>query len=976
MQNRPSTNDPLAMINSLVSSLRETAEEVTPWFKEQMPPVYFQDTPEKEQLEHLRAIIAARASGQPIELTLKNAESTKWTIMRPKDGPGVLAKMVSRLPMNKRLRSAKIHTSKDGTLCIDVFEFGDSPLFEENDLNQRNKLKETIDWANSESKNWEDNEIKDFFKCCAGEMISGLTPIRLHRHYSLFKILIGKDSAIVHLEEESDPNVSRIIVAAGNTTRRLMLERITQLLADKGINVHRAHLDSIKHTSGNNVAIMSFIVQDAQQQPIVESSNEWRLLREDLLRLKWLDRRALDFAYASKGVSLLEAEIVTALADVSFQNLVKVNPYRYSTTRVNSHVEENAFIAAKIAGLLVQRFDPEMPLDDDTYYQRRLEIKNEIEMKVDLEDGRTVLDCLVKAVDSIFRTNLHIPTRYGLAFRFNPSFFQHSERPDEPYGIFSVHGRGFQGFHVRFRNIARGGIRAIHPYRSIDQHVREKERLYEEAYNLAFAQQLKNKDIPEGGAKAAILVHPTGDIDESVKGFVDGILDLITPAKETKRYIVDKYGEEELLYLGPDENITPELIMWIANRSKERGYPMARALMSSKPGAGINHKEYGVTSEGVAVYLARALSSRGFNLEKDTFTIKLTGGPDGDVAGNMIRILHRDYGERAKIVGIADGSGSAEDPAGLQHKELIRLFNQSRPIADFDKSVLGPAGRVTTIDEPNGFVLRNSLHNRMRSDAFVPCGGRPATIHANNWKEYLTPNNEPSSPIIIEGANLFLTPKARKKLSEHGVLIFKDSSANKCGVICSSFEIIASMLLDEKTFLEIKDVFVKEVISILRSLAESEATLLARLGRDRKNIPLPDLSIELSQVMMRTADAIYEALPTLSDEEKNQLDRLAKEHIPPILLEKAGDKLTSSLPKSYLDWMVVKSLAAKIIYREGIGYLSAMPKESIAPFALEYLGLEKERLILEKVINSNSIEHKNRLVEIIKKSGIISTMLP
>jgi glutamate dehydrogenase len=30
----------------------------------------------------------------------------------------------------------------------------------------------------------------------------------------------------------------------------------------------------------------------------------------------------------------------------------------------------------------------------------------------------------------------------------------------------------------------------------------------EQAYSLAYAQQLKNKDIPEGGAKAAILVKP------------------------------------------------------------------------------------------------------------------------------------------------------------------------------------------------------------------------------------------------------------------------------------------------------------------------------------------------------------------------------------------------------------------------------------------------------------------------------------
>lgn len=50
---------------------------------------------------------------------------------------------------------------------------------------------------------------------------------------------------------------------------------------------------------------------------------------------------------------------------------------------------------------------------------------------------------------------------------------------------------------------------------------------------------------------------------------------------------------------------------------------------------------------------------------KQPFTIKITGGPDGDVAGNLIKILFREYGNNPKIVGISDGEGVAEDPNGL-----------------------------------------------------------------------------------------------------------------------------------------------------------------------------------------------------------------------------------------------------------------------------------------------------------------------
>ena len=60
---------------------------------------------------------------------------------------------------------------------------------------------------------------------------------------------------------------------------------------------------------------------------------------------------------------------------------------------------------------------------------------------------------------------------------------------------------------------------------------------------------------------------------------------------------MDYLGQTELLYLGPDENITPTDIEWVVARAAERGYRMPSAFMSSKPRAGINHKEFGVTSE-------------------------------------------------------------------------------------------------------------------------------------------------------------------------------------------------------------------------------------------------------------------------------------------------------------------------------------------------------------------------------------------
>ena len=226
----------------------------------------------------------------------------------------------------------------------------------------------------------------------------------------------------------------------------------------------------------------------------------------------------------------------------------------------------------------------------------------------------------------------------------------------------------------------------------------------------------------------------------------------------------------------------------IVKRAAKRGYDTPNAFMSSKPRTGINHKEYGVTSEGVNVYLNVALRRQyGIDPTKEPFTVKMTGGPDGDVAGNLIKILYRDYGENCKIVGIADHSGCAEDPGGLDHEELLRLVSGDHNIAHFDPARLGNEGKLHLVDTEEGVIARNTMHNRLVADAFIPAGGRPNTIDMSNYRHYLLPDGKPSSPLIVEGANLFVTSLAREQLfRDAGVVIVKDSSANKAGVITSS----------------------------------------------------------------------------------------------------------------------------------------------------------------------------------------------
>ena len=128
------------------------------------------------------------------------------------------------------------------------------------------------------------------------------------------------------------------------------------------------------------------------------------------------------------------------------------------------------------------------------------------------------------------------------------------------------------------------GLRVVTPPNA-DQFVLESTRHFDEAYGLSFAQQLKNKDIPEGGAKAVLLVNSPGisasqreyAVRSSIKAFTDSLLDLIT--KDSLAQLVDYYNREELVYLGPDEQVIPPDIDWIVDRAGIRGYPIPAAFM-------------------------------------------------------------------------------------------------------------------------------------------------------------------------------------------------------------------------------------------------------------------------------------------------------------------------------------------------------------------------------------------------------------
>lgn len=546
---------------------------------------------------------------------------------------------------------------------------------------------------------------------------------------------------------------------------------------------------------------------------------------------------------------------------------------------------------------------------------------------------------------SILKTNFFITRKVAISFKLKSELIlPKSEYPETPYGIFFVVGNSFKGFHIRFRDIARGGIRIV-VSRSQDVYEKNSKSVIDENYGLASTQQKKNKDIPEGGSKGVILLNPgltsSQDTFNAFSQYVDSIIDILIKDPLKENY-VDLYGKEEILFFGPDEG-TAGFTNWATLHAKRRGCSWWKSFLTGKTSSlgGIPHDEYGMTSLSVRAYVNSLAEKAGFQNEK-TYKFQ-TGGPDGDLGSNEI-LLSTD---NEVYLGIVDGSGVLCDPEGLEKTELKRLAKERVMSCNYDKSKLSKRGFFVSVDDidvmlpngslvANGTTFRNTFHYEVfkfvnHIDLFVPCGGRPNSIDLNNLHYFINKeNNKCKIPYIVEGANLFISQPAKLELERHGAVLVKDASANKGGVTSSSMEVLAALSLndddfvnkfvstDNKTNTELYKSYVKEIQEKVQFNARQEFKQLWQLNKTT-GLPMSHLSNVISETINKLNDDLIESDELWSNDLKLRNYLLLNKIIPKLLTNVAGpEQILKNIPDSYLKALLSSYLSSHFVYEFGI----------------------------------------------------------
>jgi glutamate dehydrogenase len=154
-------------------------------------------------------------------------------------------------------------------------------------------------------------------------------------------------------------------------------------------------------------------------------------------------------------------------------------------------------------------------------------------------------------------------------------------------------------------------------------------------------------------------------------------------------------------------------------------------------------------------------------------------------------------------------------------------------------------------------------------------------------------------------------------MQRRGIVIMRDASANKCGVISSSYEIIANLLLTEAEFLANKERYVADVLEILEKRAGDEARLILRRHREPGcNLLYTEISDAISQEINAHYGRLFNFFqrnPQLCDDPLFRQALL--NHLPRLLREEPlYSSRVKELPAKYRFAILAAEIGSSLVY--------------------------------------------------------------
>ncbi|MCG2622724.1 NAD-glutamate dehydrogenase [Arthrobacter sp. I2-34] len=491
----------------------------------------------------------------------------------------------------------------------------------------------------------------------------------------------------------------------------------------------------------------------------------------------------------------------------------------------------NPAVAHALLKVFNVSFHPELSADTrPAQLARAREALNAELQAIPTLDADRALRTLANIIEATLRTNYFQHKPY-MSFKFSPEQIDSAPFPRPKYEIW-VYSPQVEGVHLRFGEVARGGLRWSD----------RREDFRTEVLGLVKAQIVKNAVIIPTGAKGGFfakrLPDPSADRaawfaegQASYRTFIRGLLDItdnlvrtaegshVVPPPRVVRYD----GDDSYLVVAADKGTAS--FSDIANEiSLEYGHWLGDAFASGGS-VGYDHKAMGITARGAWESVKRHFSELGVDTQNEDFTVAGIGDMSGDVFGNGMLLS-----EHILLVAAFDHRHIFLDPdpdPAASFAERRRLFELPRSSwADYDSALISPGGGVyprTVKSIPLSARMRQVLGVEASVEAMSPPellrailqapvdllynGGIGTYVKAaaETNAEVGDKANDPirvdgrmlRAKVVGEGGNLGMTQRGRIEAALNGVILNTDAIDNSAGVDCSDHEVNIKILLDQ-----------------------------------------------------------------------------------------------------------------------------------------------------------------------------------
>ncbi|MFJ8829489.1 NAD-glutamate dehydrogenase [Micromonospora aurantiaca] len=542
------------------------------------------------------------------------------------------------------------------------------------------------------------------------------------------------------------------------------------------------------------------------------------------------------FAAAWRG----EAEVdgfneLVLRAGLTWRQVVVLRAYakylRQAGTVFSQEYMEQTFIAyPQIAELLVKLFETRFAPGATTLDERRQRsgelvdaIGEALDEVASLDQDR-ILRAYLTLIQATLRTSFYQkpvggrPKAY-VAFKLDPQAIPDLPAPRPKFEIF-VYSPRFEGVHLRYGPVARGGLRWSD----------RREDFRTEVLGLVKAQMVKNAVIVPVGAKGGfVLKQKPGDRDEAVicyKEFISALLDVtdnivsgeIVPPDDVVRHD----GDDPYMVVAADKGTAT--FSDIANEISEAHSFWLGDAFASGGSAGYDHKKMGITARGAWESVKRHFRELGHDTQTQDFTVVGVGDMSGDVFGNGMLLS-----KHIRLVAAFDHRHIFLDPdpdSARSWEERKRLFDMPRSSwEDYDRELISEGGGVHSrtaksvpispqvravlgLDED---VTQLSPQELMKAILTAPVdlfwnGGIGTYVKASSQTNAEVGDKSNDAirvdgkglrcRVVGEGGNLGFTQQGRIEYASTGGRIYTDFIDNAAGVDCSDHEVNIKILLN------------------------------------------------------------------------------------------------------------------------------------------------------------------------------------